>query len=108
MVKRLTLLILALLALWTSRDVLAQGGSAIAYGQTVTGKISNDNTRVVFTFQGHKGDVIDVALNRTDGTLDPVLILTDAQKNPTAMNHGSEASASAALVPQHLPLAGAY
>src|SRR5438105_7489140 len=107
MVKRLTLLI-ALLLISTSFAVSAQGGSAIAYGQTVTGKITNDNSRVIFTFQGHKGDVIDVSLTRTDGTLDPVLILADAQNNLIAMNDETDADASAAIVSQQLPADGAY
>src|SRR5579859_6626779 len=108
MVKRLSLLLLALLLISPSLAGSAQGGSQIAYGQTVTGKITNSNSRVIYTFQGHKGDIIDVSLNRTDGTLDPVLILTDSQNNLIAMNDQSGADSTASLVSQQLTADGAY
>src|ERR1051326_8190644 len=108
MLKPLALLIALLSLLVASHGAAAQGGSTISYGQTVTGKITNDNSRVIFTFQGHKGDVIDVSLTRTDGTLDPVLILADPHNKLIAMNDETDADASAAIVSEQLPADGPY
>ncbi|MCC7206932.1 MAG: PPC domain-containing protein, partial [Anaerolineae bacterium] len=58
--------------------VSAQPGGAIAYGQTVSGQISDDAFRVVYTFDGAMGEIIDAQMVGTRGDLDPVLILLDA------------------------------
>src|SRR5258708_3566570 len=69
--------------------IAAQGNNEITYGQTVTGRISNDAFRIVYTFQGRNGDIIDATLTATDGTLDPELILADSQNNLIARDDDS-------------------
>src|SRR5262249_46442340 len=86
----------------------AQGNNEITYGQTVSGHISNDAFRIVYTFQGRKGDIIDATLIATDGTLDPELILADAQNNLIARDDDSGANLSAAILSQQLPGDGLY
>ncbi len=82
--------------------------ASLTYGQTVTGRITNEAFRVVYTFEGRKGDIVDVLLRRTDGNLDPVLILADDQNNLIARNDDSAASFDAALVSQQLAHDGTY
>src|SRR5207253_8429535 len=65
-------------------------------------------TCVHVTVQRLKVDVHNVSLTRTYSTLDPVLILADAQNNLIAMNDETDADASAAIVSQQLPADGAY
>ena len=47
----------------------------IVRGVPVTGSITPDNKFDLYTFDGAAGDVINVALNNTSGTLDPLLFL---------------------------------
>jgi Bacterial pre-peptidase C-terminal domain len=86
-----------------------QDANTISYQQTVLGKITNDTFRVIYTFQGRQGDVVDATLNQTDGTLDPVLLLTDDQNNLMASNDdGSDPGFNAAIVSEALPRDGNY
>jgi hypothetical protein len=97
---RLTRLVrLACLATWivtlvmpVPRLVLAQ--ERIAYGQTVDGQITRENFRVIFAFEGREGDIIDAVLARTEGTLDPLLILTDDQNTLLAIDDDGASSSA--------------
>src|SRR5688572_24431618 len=62
----------------------AQGN--LLYGQTVTGRITNDDFRVLYTFEGREGDIVEATLTRTSGNLDPLLILTDDGNNLLAFD----------------------
>src|SRR5258708_25899636 len=86
----------------------AQGNNEIAYGQTVSGHISNDAFRVVYTFQGRNGDIIDATLTATDGTVDAELILADSQNKLIASDEDSGSNLSAAILSQQLPADGLY
>lgn len=103
--------IVGLLAALVSPDVnlVAQGGSVLTYGQTVQGAVTNNSVRILYTFQGHKGDIIDITLNRTDGNLDPMLVLTDNNNSLIAMDDDSVATSyNATLVSVELPHDGIY
>src|SRR5258708_878571 len=86
----------------------AQGNNTIDFGQSVTGRISNDAFRVVYSFQGRKGDIIDATLKATDDGLDPVLLLTDDKNTLLAVSDDSQGSFNASIVSQQLPQDGAY
>jgi hypothetical protein len=105
MYKKLCLLVLLLFCL-PFVHVHAQSG--IGYGQTVIGKITNDNARAIYSFVGRQGDIIDVTLTRTDGNLDPLLILIDEQNNVIARDDDSSAAYDAALNSQQLARDGTY
>src|SRR5258706_2875686 len=92
------ILIGCLLSLLPLQSMQAQGTNTIAYQQTVAGRITNDMFRVVYTFQGRKGDIIDATLSQTDGTLDPVLLLADDQNNLLAVVDDSASDFNASLV----------
>src|SRR5437763_1913282 len=86
--KRFLALLIALTVSLMSLQwsVQAQGNNTIDFGQSVTGKISNDAFRVVYSFQARKGDIIDASLTATDSGLDPVLLLADAEGNVLVSN----------------------
>ncbi|MEP7284791.1 MAG: PPC domain-containing protein [Chloroflexota bacterium] len=90
------------------RAQTTQPSNTIDFGQTVTGTITNDAFRVVYTFQGRKGDIIDVSLTNTDGTLDPVLILADDQNKLIASDDDSIPDFNAELVSEQLPRDSTY
>jgi hypothetical protein len=103
---KLTLL-LALIVGMLPRLALAQG-SRLTYGQTVTGRLTKDAFRTVYTFQGRTGDIVDITLSRTDGTLDPMLILLDEQNNLIARDDDGGSGYDAAIMSQQLPRDGIY
>ncbi|HLY28653.1 MAG TPA: hypothetical protein VKQ72_20075, partial [Aggregatilineales bacterium] len=89
--RRLAFILLGVLLVSTPGEAFSQvqtsagSGGPIQYQQTVTGKLTNDAFRIIYTFQGRKGDIIDATLTSTDGTLDPLLLLTDDQNNLLAI-----------------------
>jgi uncharacterized protein YfaP (DUF2135 family) len=104
-------ILLALTLYGTERIALAQGtlqNTRIRYGETVTGRITRDSFRTIYTFDGRQGDIIDVKLTRTAGNLDPILILTDDQNRIVARDDDSASGYNAALISQQLPRDGIY
>lgn len=47
----------------------------IAYGETVSGSITNARRFVMYSFEGQTGDRVTIGMNGTSDTLDPVLYL---------------------------------
>src|SRR5258708_1486434 len=106
------LVILSFLLVTVPDAALGQGqasspGGPIQYQQTATGKLTNDTFRIIYTFEGRKGDIIDATLTPTDGTLDPLLILTADQNNLLAMQD-SGANFNASISEAQLPRDGNY
>lgn len=107
--RSLVYLLIFVVLLGAIHPVAAQGGTpTLAYGQTVTGKITNDAFRLVYTFPGRQGDIIDAVLTRTDGTLDPTLILLGDQNDLIARDDDSGPGYSAIIQSQRLPREGVY
>lgn len=76
------ILTLTLLPLKADRAAPPQQDQAIQtlqFNQPTKGQISNDAFRQVYTFTGHSSDVISLTLTVTNGSLVPMLILTDGQ-----------------------------
>lgn len=99
-------LIVALALLPRIAPVRAQ--DRLAYGQTVQGQITRDSFRQIFAFQGREGDIIEATLARTDGTLDPVLILTDADNMLIAINDDGAGNYNATISALRLERDGLY
>ena len=56
----------------------AQGNTTtLAYGQRVTGQLSDQAPNDLYAFAAQQGDMIAVTMNALDGTLDPFIILLD-------------------------------
>jgi len=100
-------MLIAVLILGAVPIVHAQG-SKITYGQTAKGRITNEIFRVVYSFDGRQGDVVDITLSKTEGSLDPVLILTDDQSNLIASDDDSAPAYDAAILSQQLTHDGTY
>ncbi len=47
----------------------------IAYGQTVSGSITDQRRFVLYSFEGQQGDIVTIGINATGGTLDTALYL---------------------------------
>ena len=58
----------------------------IAYGDSVSGGLDTNNPEDVYTFFAERGEVITATMRTTQGDLDTMLILTDAQGNEVARN----------------------
>ncbi len=102
-----TILVVVLILSIAPTFVHAQG-SKLTYGQTAKGRITNENFRIVYSFDGRQGDVVDITLSRTEGSLDPLLILTDDQNNLITRDDDSAPGYDAAILSQQLPHDGTY
>src|SRR3989442_6762732 len=100
------LVLLGLVAILPIRPSSAQG--RLNYGQTVTGRITNDSFRAVYIFAGRQGDIVDITVTRTDGTLDSMLILMDDHNNILARDDDSGPGGDAAISSQELSRDGDY
>jgi hypothetical protein len=80
----------------------------LSYGQTVTGQITKDAFRRIYTFQGRKGDIIEATLTSTDNKLDPALILTDEHNGLIAMDDDDAGDYNATLPSIRLTEDGVY
>ncbi len=67
------------------RTALA-GATPIAYGQTVSGSITDQRRFVLYSFEGQQGDIVTVGMNATGGTLDPALYLISPEGIQVAYN----------------------
>ncbi|MBZ0293343.1 MAG: hypothetical protein K8L99_12320 [Anaerolineae bacterium] len=72
--RRLFFLLLFLLA---APITSAQDESGIAYGSTLTGRLTDTDPRAVYYFEGLRGEVVSITMRVTDGDLDPVLTVLD-------------------------------
>ncbi len=106
---RVRLLLFALIALFLPMlPVRAQVINTISYEQTVTGSITKDTFRQVYSFTGKAGDVIDITLKVVNGTLDPLLILIDDQNTLLARDDDAGEGYSASVTNFQLPRTGGY
>jgi hypothetical protein len=65
MLKRLMVLMLALLAL-SSMTLLVSAQETIAYGDIITGEITNDEFEIEYAFEAAAGDLVVVEMRRAD------------------------------------------
>jgi len=90
------------------RPAVAQPGGQLTYGQSVEGRITDAAFRIIYTFQGEAGEIIEARLTRLDGNLDPTLILLDAQNTLIGRDEDSGGGTTAALTGISLPSRGVY
>lgn len=85
--------------------------STIDYGETVSGTVTDETFRVLYTFAGKTGDVVNITMTATETTLDPVVILigTDNRLIGRADDSGDLALPDTARIQSvELPADGAY
>lgn len=85
----------------------AVGASSIAYGQTVTGQINNQNYFEVWQFQGTKGDHVQIAM-RGDGKLDSYLGLLDGTSQNVLIEDDDSGGNMDAYIETTLPATDSY
>lgn len=100
--------VLAQLCLGAPGHVLAQAILPLNAGQPVNGQVTRTLVRQVYTFRGSAGDVIDLRVTVTGGTLDPILILTNDQSRVLARDDDGAGGLDAAILGFTLPATGAY
>lgn len=79
----------------------------LVYGQTVDGRINDEQPVLIYAFDALEGDVITIAMIVTDGNLDPFLVLSDAEGNPLATDENSGGGLNARLT-FVIPVGGRY
>ena len=60
--------------------VLAAQGSTLRYGVPVTNLITNTEFEWYYTFRARQGDILNIELVRSSGTLDPLLKVLDSER----------------------------
>ncbi len=93
-----------------SRVTEAQSGGALAYGSTVAGTLTPEAPLLLYSFQGHIGDHVQIEVLGLSGGLIPLvdLIAPDRQTLATAQRDGLSFSAQDAHIARVLPQDGAY
>src|SRR5258708_16345944 len=102
--------LLAMLTLFASRSAFAQQPSPqpIAYGQSVTGDLSNDHSEALYSFTAQAGDSVMITMDADKGTLDPLVILVDqSQQSVLGVDNDSGGNRNARLR-FVIPSAGTY
>ena len=70
----------------TRAGVLSEAGSALRYGDSVIGTISDSEPQVYYSFEAQQGDILTVSMVRSSGTLDPYLKVVDSDRLVIADN----------------------
>ncbi len=66
--------------------VLSEQGSALRYGDAVMSQITNTQPQVYFTVQASQGDILNIEMLRSSGSLDPYLQIVDSSATVVADN----------------------
>ena len=66
--------------------VISEQGSALRYGDSVIGTISQTEPQAYYTFEAAQGDILTVAMVRSSGDLDPYLKVINSQRFVIAEN----------------------
>ncbi len=86
----------------------AEGAIRIGYGTTITGRIDDDTTTILYAFYGREGDIITAAMSRADGDLDSFLSVLDANLSPLVSDDDSGTGQDARIDRFTLPATGVY
>lgn len=90
------------------QQVASQGGDTlIAYGQDITGTISDEVYALFYQFYGAAGDTVIITAERLTNDLDPIVVLRDADDLNIARNDDAGDSQNSRLV-HELPADGRY
>lgn len=84
-------------------------GSSLAYGDTVSGTITQETNLLAYTFEGSAGDLVTIRMNMTQGSLDSYLILRDPNGETLTENDDDPNGIRDSLIEAHeLPVDGTY
>jgi len=77
--------------------VLAAQGSTLRYGVPVTNALTNRDFEWYYTFRARQGDILNVEMVRSSGTLDPLLKILDSEQFLLASNDDDQDTRNAAI-----------
>ena len=89
----------------------SEGGDIfIRYGENITGAISSDRYALFYQFNGSEGDQVRILVEHLSDTLDPVVVLRDADNRnlPGATNDDADSTTRNSLLTYTLPADGEY
>lgn len=91
-------------------NALAQEGSPIEYGETVTGEISDEKFEVPYTFEGNADDIVVIQMEETEvfGDLSSPLIILLNENNRVVTDSSRIFSIGDATLVTQLPADGTY
>ena len=78
------------------------------YGVTVTGSLGQAATRIVYAFDGQRGEIVRVRLNVTAGDLDPMLVILDGNGTPVALKDDGSSRSELLVDSLRLPRSDRY
>lgn len=88
---------------------LQQGGvGRLNFGDSSEGEISAEQYRVLYLFDGQGGQVISLTMTRTDGNLDPYLVLVDSNGVVLASSDDDGTTRNAQIASYRLSSNGTY
>lgn len=70
--------------------ISSEEGSNLQYGIPITNTITNTQPRLFFTFQAQAGDILNINMIRSSGSLDPYLQILDADRFSIADNDDAD------------------
>lgn len=85
-----------------------QGGDQLPFGETITGEITNDQFRQLYTFGGSEGQVVAITMRHVDGDLDPVVLLMNNTGIVLSYSDDDDEGRDAIIASQRLPADGTY
>ncbi len=89
-------------------DSYRQQGDQLPFGETVTGEITNEEFRQLYTFSGNEGQVIAIRMTRVEGDLDPVVLLMNTNGVVLSYSDDEDEGRNALISSQRLPTNGTY
>ena len=78
----------------TRAGVISEEGSALRYGDSVIGTISQSEPQAYYTFEAKQGDIVNISMVRSSGDLDPYLKVINGQRFVIAENDDHAGSES--------------
>ncbi len=93
----------------SAQQQASQGGDTlILYSQSITGTINGEVYARFYQFQGSAGDTIAINVERLTGTLDPIVVLRDANDRNLVLNDDINALTQNSRLIYTLPYNGQY
>lgn len=93
----------------SSQQRASQGGDTLlVYGQSITGNLNDEIFARFYQFAGSAGDVVRIHAERLTGSLDPILVLRDADERNLMRNDDSDEATKDARLTYTLPQDGRY
>ena len=98
-----------LLAVFSLSELIhSRADTMLEYGQPASGTLSAAAPEAVYTFQGHAGDKVRIAMNATGGVIDPFLALYNPQGRLIGEDDNGGGKINALLAGVVLPEDGVY